>query len=437
MRERAKGEAMTAPLHTMQRRLSPCDRRRGLAGFLAALLGPMLVASLGVSAGQAAGADLDPDFGSVLAFRVVAPPQPVLGADDRLHLVYELSLVNHSPFLVTLEAVQVLLPEADDAVVHALQGPQLTESLRINGGEQTGTTLGPSHSGYLFLDVTFAKDAVLPHALRHRLDVSLQARQAPLDDHHGVPLPPDSPFPSTLASIGARTRVVHDTAIVVAPPLKGPRWYVGNGCCAPPSAHRTAVIVTNNGTVHLAQRFAIDFLQLDDEGRLFTGDPTRLSSYPSYGAPVYAAADGIVARTHTGEPDNTPGELPPVVSLRNIGGNYVVVDMGEGRFAFYAHLRPDSITVQEGQRVHQGQVLGLLGNSGNSTAPHLHFHVMDGPEPVGSNGLPYVFRSFDGVGVVTNFDAVLEGMPALIDPSKLSGSYVTQLPLDTQLVNFP
>jgi hypothetical protein len=337
---------------------------------------------------------------------------------------------------MTLDAVKVLLPEDSDAVYQVLQGTQLTESLRINGGEQTGTTLGPSHSGYLFLDITFAKDAVLQHALRHRLDASLQDRQAPLDDHHGVPLPPDSPIPSTLASIGAHTRVVHDKVIVVAPPLKGPRWYVGNGCCAPPSAHRTFVQVSNNGTVHIPERFAIDFLQLDDEDRVFTGDPTLLSSYPYYGAPVYAAADGVVGRIHTGEPDNPPGELPPV-SLRNAGGNYVVVDMGDGRGAFYAHLQPNSITVHEGQPVHQGQVLGLLGNSGNSDVPHLHFHVMDGPDPLGSNGLPYVFRSFDGVGVVTDIDAMLEGMPATIDPFKLSGSYVKQLPLDTQLVNFP
>src|SRR3954454_15369689 len=252
---------MMSPVHTTQKRLSSCDMRRGLVRFLAALLGPLLIASLSVSGGRAAAADLDPDLPSPLAFRVFTPPHPVLGADDRLHLVYELSLVNHSAFLVTLEAVQVLLPHANDKVVHTLQGPQLAESLRINGREETSRTLGPSHSGYLFLDVTFPKHAVLPLTLQHRLDVSLQARQAPLDDHHGVPLPPDSPFPSTLASIGAHTPVVQDRTIVVAPPLEGPRWYVGNGCCAPPSAHRTAVIVTNNGTVHLAQRFAIDFLQ--------------------------------------------------------------------------------------------------------------------------------------------------------------------------------
>jgi murein DD-endopeptidase MepM/ murein hydrolase activator NlpD len=194
--------------------------------------------------------------------------------------------------------------------------------------------------------------------------------------------------------------------------------------------------VINNGTVHLAERFALDFVQLDDDGRLFTGDPTLLSSYPYYGAPVYAAADGVVARIHTGEPDNPPGELP-VVSLRNAGGKYVVVDMGKGRSAFYAHLQPNSLIVQEGQPVHQGQVLGLLGNSGNSDAQHLHFHVMNGPEPLGPNSLPYVFRSFDGVGVMTDFDAVLEGMPAPIDPFKLSGAHAKQLPLDTQLVNFP
>jgi hypothetical protein len=87
MRESAKAEPMESPLQTIQILMSSCYIRRRLVRFLAAMLGPMLVASLSLSGGQAADADLDPDLPSPLAFRVFAPPHPVLGADDRLHLV--------------------------------------------------------------------------------------------------------------------------------------------------------------------------------------------------------------------------------------------------------------------------------------------------------------------------------------------------------------
>jgi murein DD-endopeptidase MepM/ murein hydrolase activator NlpD len=73
----------------------------------------------------------------------------------------------------------------------------------------------------------------------------------------------------------------------------------------------------------------------------------------------------------------------------------VIVDIGGGRYAFYAHLKPGSITVKEGERVRRGQVLARLGNSGNTGFPHLHFHVMDAPLPLGADhNLPYVIDSF-------------------------------------------
>jgi murein DD-endopeptidase MepM/ murein hydrolase activator NlpD len=72
----------------------------------------------------------------------------------------------------------------------------------------------------------------------------------------------------------------------------------------------------------------------------------------------------------------------------------VIVDIGSGRYAIYAHLKPGSVTVKEGEHVGRGQVLGRLGNSGNSGAPHLHFHVMDAPSALGADhNLPYVFDS--------------------------------------------
>ena len=81
-------------------------------------------------------------------------------------------------------------------------------------------------------------------------------------------------------------------------------------------------------------------------------------------------------------------------------GNYVVLDFGRGRYALYAHLIPGSIRVAPGEEVLRGQVLGLAGNSGNSDAPHLHFHIMDGPDPLKSNGLPCVFKKYTIFGEV-------------------------------------
>ena len=134
--------------------------------------------------------------------------------------------------------------------------------------------------------------------------------------------------------------------------------------------------------------------------------------------------------------DNSPvGTLPPF-SLETVGGNFVVVDIGKGRFAFYAHLQPGSLTVEVGDRVKLGQVLGLLGNSGNSDFPHLHFHVMDSPSPLESDGLPYEFTSFMSEGTLANGGDVLTGGVAVFDPT-LSGPHSRQLPLELQVVGFP
>jgi murein DD-endopeptidase MepM/ murein hydrolase activator NlpD len=82
-------------------------------------------------------------------------------------------------------------------------------------------------------------------------------------------------------------------------------------------------------------------------------------------------------------------------------------------------------------------VLGLLGNTGNTDAPHLHFHMMDGPAPLLSNGIPYVFTTFVGNGAVTDADPVFEGKPTPIDAASLAGPHRDVLPRDLQLVTFP
>src|SRR5262249_54277208 len=137
--------------------------------------------------------------------------------------------------------------------------------------------------------------------------------------------------------------------------------------------------------------------------------------------------------------DQVPGKNPDpaTITIGNVDGNHIVVDLGGGRYAFYAHLRKGSVAVHPGDRVHRGQVMAKLGNTGNTSAPHLHFHLMDGPSVLGSEGIPYVIDRF----------AVAGRIPDSAVPDDLAGDYRTyltaeaaprerQFPLDMDVVDF-
>jgi hypothetical protein len=364
---------------------------------------------------------------------VIAPPQPVRGADGRVYLEYELVLINESPSFVTITAVEALDPGRANAVVATLRGARLAALLRLNGGsslcdcikriaEAPGTTLGPAHSGYLFMDVSLAPGARVPRALTHRFSLRLRAATG-------------DRAPKTLTFVGVPTAVGVRSAVVIAPPLEGAGWVAAEGCCFPLTHHRAGVIAIN-GRLYVAQRFAIDFMQLNANDRLYTGDATKLASYVGFGARVHAVADGVVVGTQDGLSEQVPTKPLPPPTVQTAAGNDVVEAIGQGRFALYAHLQPGSLRVKPGERVRRGQVLGLLGNSGNSSAPHLHFHVMDGPSPLLSNGLPYVFTSFNGQGVIS-LEAVFQGAAVAIDHSAMSGPHHDELPLSYEVVAFP
>ncbi|MBN9622361.1 MAG: M23 family metallopeptidase, partial [Actinobacteria bacterium] len=104
---------------------------------------------------------------------------------------------------------------------------------------------------------------------------------------------------------------------------------------------------------------------------------------------------------------------------------------------FYGHLIPGSIKVRLHQRVAVGAPLGLLGNSGNSNAPHLHFQLMDAPSPLGAEGIPYTFNSFTAEGRLTNFPYFfVRGKKAELATAP-RGPKHRQLPLNFQVVDFP
>jgi murein DD-endopeptidase MepM/ murein hydrolase activator NlpD len=360
----------------------------------------------------------------------IAPPNPVLGSDDKIHLAYELVLMNMAPSAVALEKIETLDAESG-AVIGTLDGEDLAKMFRLNGGGK-GTEVSAGGSGLVFMDVTLAKNAKIPKALRHRFAVGVA--KAPntkaASDRDPAPEPPEQ------VSFVTDPLAVGPAAIVIAPPLKGARWVAGGGCCTPYSYHRGATLPIN-GSIHAPERFAIDFVQLNDKNQLNSGPIDQLSSYAYLGEEIYAVAAGTVVGMEDGLPEQVPGKLPADATIETAGGNHVVVDIGEGRFAFYAHMQPGTVRVKLGDKVTTGQVLGLLGNSGNTDSPHLHFQVMDGPSPLVSNGLPFVFSAFTGEGQIVDEQPLFTGGAVTIDKEAMPGPHENEMPLIDQVLSFP
>ncbi|HUT32570.1 MAG TPA: M23 family metallopeptidase [Planctomycetota bacterium] len=121
------------------------------------------------------------------------------------------------------------------------------------------------------------------------------------------------------------------------------------------------------------QRYALDFLGADADGKTRKGTGEANEDYCCFGREILAPADGIVTEAIDGVRDNTPGSMNPFSAL----GNAVFVEHRPNEVSVLAHLKQGSVKVQAGERVRRGQVLGLCGNSGNSSEPHLHYHLQN------------------------------------------------------------
>lgn len=361
-----------------------------------------------------------------ILMRVLDAPEPVKGSDGKFHLVYELELTNTSPGTAKVKSVKTIDP-GSGKVVGTLAGAGVAARMTLLGDlslEET-TKIGTGQTALVFLDATFEDPGDVPEAMEHRLKVSFKI---PATFASNV-------FPTKTTETGARTEVSREKPVVLGPPLKGKNWVAFNGCCTL-SSHRGAMIALDQKLL-ATERYAIDWIKSDDQGRVTAGvpgDPKQPKSYPSYGKPVLSVADGEVVKVVDKYPDATPTEPDPSLKLKDLGGNYVIVDIGDGRYAFYAHLKPDSIKVEEGDRVTRGQELARLGNSGNTTSPHLHFHVMDAPMPLGADrNLPYVFDAFDYQGAVKE-DASPDNIT--LDLLKTPEPRKDELPLANSAVTF-
>ncbi len=360
------------------------------------------------------------DQPSVVPLDVISSSQTVpVAGEDGIHFLYELRLSNFSPREVELESIEVIGPKL---MLRRYDAQSLINMIATPGQVNEASAslkIAPGSFATIFFDTVLPKDAALPSQFFHRVHI----KGAKLET------------PANLRQFDTAAMMVSSGApIMLGPPLRGGGWVAANALSNTNDHRRTIVVV--NGKARIAQRYAIDFVKLDAEGRAFVGTPGANSAWAGYGNDVLAAADGRIEVVRDGIADNNPGSPPSVpITLDTIGGNHIVIGLPGGAHIFYGHLKPGSIVVHEGEKVHKGQVIAKVGNSGQSDAPHLHIHVADGASALGAEGLAYIFARFEIEGHVPSL-AVLESATGWQRPVKVPNERHNELPIENAVVNF-
>jgi hypothetical protein len=335
----------------------------------------------------------------------------IMGATS---LFYEIQVVNAYRLESDVVSLGVSSPAGS---VAAFSGGPLERMFQPFAAGPTPLALGPGTAGLLFVQVPFASAAAVPATITNTLTIRV---------------PKIGPKPFAVAQ--RPLAVDRSQPVVIEPPFRGTGWFAGSGPSNDSGHRRTYQYL--DGQPYFAQRFAIDWLQgkrVGDRWLFSHGDVSKNANWYCYGTPLLAVADGVVVGVRHDLPDNVPLQKPLVTITKDtIGGNFVVLDIGHGRYAFYAHMQPNSARVKVGDHVRAGQVIGLLGNSGNSSGPHLHFHIVESPSFLFSDGLPYAFRTFTGAQSVWNDDNPEEGATVNV-PFK---TYTNTMPSDGAIVNF-
>lgn len=142
----------------------------------------------------------------------------------------------------------------------------------------------------------------------------------------------------------------------------------------------------------ISQRYAYDFIILDNEGRSFEGDAKSVQNYYCYGKEIVAPANGLVVKVSRRHEDSRVNGKAVYCDTWDIRGNFIVIEHAEKEFSFIAHLAPRSITVNAGDIVKQGDIIAKCGNTGNTSEPHVHFQLQTGKSFYFSAGLPVIFN---------------------------------------------
>ncbi|MBA2238268.1 MAG: M23 family metallopeptidase [Lysobacter sp.] len=310
---------------------------------------------------------------------VRTPLQPTaFPSGDRHYLIYELHLRNFGGEPLELQGLEVMGEDGTEQPIAAFGEEQLASLLFPRGHQMSAEEaddsrqLDAGQGAVAYLCLAFERGVAVPALLRHRVLL----RDAYAD--------------------GPSIRTGHTRLRTLAPPVEGPDWIAAGG--PGNTSHHRAELLVIGGNARISRRYAIDWRQVRD-GATFAGDALEARAYHAYGEPVFAVAEGTVVSARDGLPDNVPRtpkgfDTAVAITMETIAGNAVTLDLGGGEYALYAHMAPGSVQVKPGDHVKRGQVLGRIGNSGDSREPHLHFEVTDSPDLLAGEGLPYLFDRY-------------------------------------------
>jgi hypothetical protein len=390
-------------------------------GLLPAVVIGLLLAVAPATAGAQEGEGL-PDIPlTALEVRGTAPPEAVKGTDGRWHIEYDLTITNTGTAPATLTALTVRDPRG--RLLLRLEGEDDIAEVTSTILPPTPTsTVGPSQTVQVVVDAVAPRGARLPARVANRVSYSY---------------PADAVFGQLIGSRlvdGPVLRVPRRKPIVIEPPLRGSGWIGLNACCEP-SSHRSFVLAAN-GRLVTPEVFAIDFIQ-EEDGRVAEGDASQNTQWVGYREPVFAAARGRVVSAANGKAEIPPGvstlENTTLHTADDFGGNHALIRVRRGVYALYAHMVTGSVRVKKGDRVKAGQQIGLLGNSGNTSAPHLHFGLIKGSRGLlTSDSLPFVIDRFTYGGRVVEFSSTGPEVTITGKPRRVRNAH----PLTNSIANF-
>ncbi|WP_148040892.1 M23 family metallopeptidase [Montanilutibacter psychrotolerans] len=343
-------------------------------------------------------------------------PTPVT-TEGRVRLFYELHLTSFSAKALTPVRITVL--DGQGRNLASFAGASLTQRLvpvlpETAAPADAPLSIGPGRAGVLYVELAL-EPQVLPQSIAHAVEYKVG----------------DGTELDTVE--GGRSVVQAVPAPVLHPPLRGgpwaavfhPDWARG---------HRR-VLYAVEGRARIPGRFAVDWVKLDADGRMARGNPDRVRNAYAYGNEVLAVADATVVTLRDDYPEAARISSNGRHRMRDASGNYVVLDLGDGRYAFYEHLRPGSVRVAPGQRVRRGEPIAQVGYSGSGNWPHLHFHLADAPSLLGAEGLPFALSRFRKLGAYEDF-AALGKSPWVPHADATSASREGERPADNAVIWF-